>query len=285
MDISATTSARGKLRQIVLDLLLEHKRAGEDALPTSNRFLYYELVQRGVLAKHKPKGESGRRSDQVLHEALTYLRQSGAVPWQWITDETRSLDDYSGWPSTALWAAAAIIQFTLDPWHGRVPLLLTESRSVAGALRNLSINYRVKVAPTNGQVGGFLHTDIAPRLKPGDPVRYVGDFDWQGGQIEANTRRVLEQLIGGELDWERVALTEQQVDQYDLRRLQIMKADRRYNPVRYHPAIETEALKQQVLVAIVRAKLDAELPESLEHVLEREVQEQERLRLLLGVKP
>jgi hypothetical protein len=35
---------------------------------------------------------------------------------------------------------------------------------------------------------------------------YLGGFDWQGGQIEANTRRRLEQFTGP-LEWERLALT------------------------------------------------------------------------------
>jgi len=278
----STDTKQGKLRKIVLDLLHEHEQAGEDALPTNARFLFYELVQRGVLEKHKPKGATGRRSDQDLHEALTYLRQTGAVPWDWIIDETRSLDDYTGWPSIDAWAATSVNHIRLDPWGGRAPLALTESRSAAGALRNLAIRYCTKLAATNGQVGGFLHTDVAPQLVPGDRVLYIGDFDWQGHQIESNTRRVLERLIGGELDWERIALTAHQLDQYDLRRLQIEKPDRRYKPVRYHPAVETEALKQQVLVRIVRAQLDAELPEPLETVLEREKQQRDRLARLLA---
>ena len=114
---------------------------------------------------------------------------------------------------------------------------------------------------------------------------YIGDWDWQGHQIENNARRVLERLVGGDLDWQRIALTEEQVDdpQYDLRRLQITKADRRYKPVRYHPAVETEALKQQVIVQIVRDILDAELPEPLETVLERERRQREELERLLAV--
>jgi hypothetical protein len=77
----------------------------------------------------------------------------------------------------------------LDPWRGEVPLILTESRSLAGVLRNIASEYRVRIASTNGQVGGFLHTDVAPLLQQGARVLYLGDFDLCGGQIEANTRR------------------------------------------------------------------------------------------------
>ena len=58
-DLLDTNSKIGVLRKTVYDLTREHERAGEDALPTSARFLYYELVQRAVLKKH---GGSGRRA-------------------------------------------------------------------------------------------------------------------------------------------------------------------------------------------------------------------------------
>src|SRR5262249_3534012 len=94
--------------------------------------------------------------------------------------------------------------------------------------------------------------------------------DWCGGQIESNTRNVLERLVGDGLEWTRIALTEEQVEHYRLEDKQIMKPDHRYSPVRYYPAVETGALKQQVIVQIIRAALDTELPEPLSHVLERE---------------
>lgn len=219
--LSSPHSACGKLQRICLELLREHEQQGEDGLPTNNRFLGYELIQRGVLSKQK---KGARRGDQALHEALTHLRQKGIIPWEWIVDETRSLTDHTGWKTFADWASTMVDYARLDPWKGRAPMVLTESRSLSGVLDNLANQYAVKLAPTNGQCGGFLHTDVAPRLKPGDRVLYCGDWDWQGGQIESNTRAVLEQIIGGELDWTRIALTEEQVDEYDLRRLMIRKA-------------------------------------------------------------
>jgi hypothetical protein len=85
------------------------------------------------------------------------------------------------------------------------------------------------------------------------------------------------------LNWKRFALTEEQVDHNDLRRLQIMKIDRRYT--HGHPgaiaslAVETEALKQQV---IVHDALDGELLEPLEHVHEREEQQRQEVMGVLA---
>jgi hypothetical protein len=79
----------------------------------------------------------------------------------------------------------------IDPWSGAAPLILTECRSLAGALRTLARDYAVKITATNGQVGGFLHTDVAPALGDRARVLYLGDFDLAGADIEANTRRAI----------------------------------------------------------------------------------------------
>lgn len=210
----------GALRQALRELLAGHERAGE--LPTSARFLFYELVGRGILSKEKkPKG---RRPDQDMSDALTDLREDGEVPWGWIADETRSLENFTGSPSVQRWLLDVLPQARLDPWGEAAPLILTESRSLAGVLRDLADQYAVQIAATNGQCGGFLHTDIAPVLMPDQCVLYFGDLDLCGGSIEENTRRVLEREAG-ELAWERLALTQEQADTYSLP--SITKYDRR----------------------------------------------------------
>src|SRR5262245_45080933 len=177
--LSSPDSASGKLQRVVLERLRLHERDGE--LPTSARFLLYELVQAGILTKAKK--DSGRRPDQALSEALMRLREIGLVPWEWIVDETRSLEDFTGWSSVFTWATTMVDHVRLDPWAGNAPTIITESRSLSGVLRDLANEYAVRLAATNGQCGGFLHTDIAPQLSPGDRVLYLGDFDWQGHQI------------------------------------------------------------------------------------------------------
>ena len=137
-------------------------------------------------------------------------------------------------------------------------MILTESRSLAGVLRHVAREYRARITSTNGQVGGFLHADVAPKLRRGARVLYLGDYDLSGGQIEDNTRRALEREVGS-LTWERVALSEQQVADYELP--VITKKDRRYKDGRPHEAVETEAISQCVLIEILRARLAHLLPE------------------------
>src|SRR5262245_49682129 len=162
MSISVLrTSKIGALRELLFNLLQEHEQDG--TIPTNARFLFYELVQRGQLSKEKT---GARRPDQDLHDALTDIREAGRIPWEWIVDETRSLDNYTGYPTIKDGVLVQLRYIALDPWNEDSPMILTESRSLAGVLRAIVIEYRAQIASTNGQCGGFLRTGIAPALRP-----------------------------------------------------------------------------------------------------------------------
>ena len=131
--MTAPQSKIAALRDLVVALVQEHERAG--TIPTNARFLFYELVQRGQISKERT---GARRSDQNLHDALTDVREDGRVPWSYIVDETRSFENYSGYPSFLDGVLAQLPFINLDCWRGDIPVILTESRSLAGVLRRRS---------------------------------------------------------------------------------------------------------------------------------------------------
>ena len=91
---------------------------------------------------------------------------------------------------------------------------------------------------------------------------------------------MLEEIIGGKLNWKRLALTQTQADRYEL--TPITKRDKRFKgDGGVHQAIETEALSQRLIIDIVRDWLDPLLPEPLDHVHVREERERDRLRRLI----
>jgi hypothetical protein len=277
--LSRPTSQAGQLQRACLTLLREHEADG--ALPTSERFIWYELVQRGVVDKTKARGHPGVRRgvDQDVSRALTDLRERGVVPWDWLVDETRVVSAWKYAPTVAEYIDEAVDRARIDLWDGEPPpLLLVESRSLAGVLRNLAADYLVPLAATNGQVGGFLHTDVVPLLTKNRRVLYLGDHDLSGHQIEANTRRVLERYEL--LRWERLALLPEHVRAYGLPL--VSKTDNRYQPARVHQAVETEALSQRVVIDLVRDRLDQLLPEPLRQVQVREQRQREETRRRLA---
>lgn len=271
MTLSAAHTAKGKLQRALLELLRVHERDG--TLPTSARFLFYELVQAGVVSKTR---KGARRVDTDTGAALTHLRNAGLVPWEWIEDETRTLDQWRYAPSVAEYVSETVARATVDRWGGQpAPLILCESRSLAGALRNVAAAYCCAIVSTNGQARGFLITKVAPALQADQRVLYLGDWDYCGLDIEKNTRRTLVDAIGADLMWERVALTSDQVR--DLSLPVIAKPDARFKDKRAFEAVETEALGQARIVALLRDRLDELMPEPIARVLEREQRQRDEV--------
>jgi hypothetical protein len=146
---------------------------------------------------------------------------------------------------------------------------------LGGVLRAMTGEYLCSIAATNGQVGGFLHTEVAPILQRNDHVvLYFRDFDLQGHQIEANTCRVLEHKArpGGST---RTGLRSPKSRLLNVA-TSILKKDHRFTTepggAREFEAWECEALGQGTIQRPVRAALDGLVPEPLSDVLEREAE-------------
>jgi hypothetical protein len=274
--LSAPDTKAGRLQREALRVLREHEAAGTP--PTSIWFVFYELEQQGVVSKVRT---GTRRTDQDLAEAIMDLRDRGIIPYDWITDETRSVSQWATFPTIRDGVLDAADTVRLDPWGAeRAPLLVTESRSLAGVLTDLAYSYAVPITSCNGQAGGHLVNEVAPVYRASRRVLYLGDMDLSGGHIEQNVRRVLVREEGEADVWERLAITRQQIDERGL--TPIIKTDRRFRGTGgVHEAWECEALNQATIVEIVRARLDALLPEPLAAVRVREAaeREQERRRL------
>jgi hypothetical protein len=294
MNFFSPSSAIGRLRQALLDLIREHEE--KDELPTSARFLFYELEQRGGIEKKRaginPKTGLPYVRPPVTDviDALTDLREEGFVPWDWITDETRDVIEPPFAATVADYVQERVETARIDLWDGEPPpLILCESRAVGGALTDLAYEYLTPLAPTAGMVGGFLVTQVAPLLAEDERVvLYIGDWEVgaAGEFIETSARRYFEEHAGRPIDWTRVALTGEQVEADPrLSGLVIEKTDNRFRPARSYQAVEAEALGQGVLVGIVRAYLDRMLDErgiDRDHVQERETEERRQVAEFLA---
>jgi hypothetical protein len=289
--LSRPDTKAGRLQRACLDLLQQHER--DDALPTNCTFLFYELEQQGSVPKHYRNEDGGKRARtprQDVSDATMRLREVGLVPWEWLVDESRTVDEWESAPSVYEYAIAAIERARIDCWGGEsAPLILCEARSMKGVLSRITARYLAPIGATGGQSAGYLVNDIAPLLSGNTrPVLYIGDHELRGpaDQIEANTRRYLEKHARRTFDkrtWKRIALTEAQVNaDRRLRGLVITKLDRRYKPPREYQAVECEAVGQATLERMLRAQLDARLPEPLQRVLVREKRQRAEIARLLN---
>jgi hypothetical protein len=278
--LSRPDTKAGRLQRDCLQLIAEHERAS--TLPTNGRFLFYELVQRGMIEKAYcypgTKDKKPRQPKDDISDALMHLRERGIIPWEWIEDETRHIYERRYARTAKQYLLDTIPLIRIDCWKGKLPpLVICESRATRGVLRHIADRYLVPITATNGQCGGFLVTDVVPYLLGNDrKVIYIGDFELRGpaDQIEANTRRYIEKhgyRVFTPKTWTKIALTEKQVEADPaLLKLKIEKKDARYKPPKPYEAVECEAVGQAQLQQIFSDVLDALLPEPLERVLARE---------------
>jgi hypothetical protein len=288
--LSRPETKAGRLQRSCLQLIAEHERAG--TLPTNGRFLFYELEQRGAIEKayYRPDGaKAPRQPKDDIADALMHLREKGIIPWEWITDETRSVRNWRYAASAKQYLLDTIRFVRLDCWKGREPpLVICESRATKGVLEDIAGSYLVPITATNGQCGGFLVTDIVPLLRGNlRCVIYIGDFELRGpaDQIENNTRRYIEEhawRVFDEDSWTKIALTATQVEaDPKLLELKIDKLDRRNKPPKPYEAVECEAVGQARLQEIFIAALGALLPEPLSRVQAREERQRAVIRKAL----
>ena len=283
--LSRADTKAGQLQRLLLGLLVEHQEAG--ALPTSARFLFYELEQRGHIPKtyrYADGRKRARQPGQDVSDALTVLRERGYVDWSVIVDETRNVTEWT-YAATGLdYLLDRVDEVRIDPWAGEPPaLIVTESRSLEGVLRRIAGNYLCPIAPLGGQSSGAVLWKVAKLFTDDNAKRtviYLGDLDLSGGDIEESARQRLEGHVGHAVTWERLALTDEQVEEHELEPVE--KYDHRYKPRRRYLAVETEALSQAFLVTLLRERLDALLPEPLADVQVREQRERESMRNFLA---
>jgi hypothetical protein len=288
--LSPPDTKAGKLQRACLDLLQQHEREG--TIPTNGRFLFYELEQQGVVPKayRNPDGSKRARTpSQDISDATLRLRKLGLVPWAWVLDESRDVTAWRYGASVYEYVAESVELARIDCWRGEPPpLIICEARATRGVLERVASDYLCPITATGGQSAGHIVNEIVPLLEGNEcKVLYLGDCEERGpgDQIEANTRRYIEEHAGRTFTaetWVKVALTPEQVARSPrLRRLAIEKVDHRCKPPRPYTAIECEAVGQAALERMLRAALDRLLPEPLTRVQEREARQRRQLAALL----
>jgi hypothetical protein len=232
-------SRKARIQAALIEEIEDLRSTGDT--PTTLRFLFYRLVARGIVGKGEKNGY------HQTSDVLVALREAQVIEMGEIADRTSGAIDWTGYLGVDEWTRTAIAQFRLDRWGGASPLLMVESNSLAGVLEDLAREYRVVLVPFGGQAScGLLGAELPRYVEDDTRVLYLGDFDPAGEIIEQSARGRLEAYAGVTLDWARVALTEEQVEEYDLPVIE--KGG--------HPTVETEALDQRVLVQLVREALD-----------------------------
>jgi hypothetical protein len=256
----------------------------EEIQPATVRQVYYQCVSRGLI----PKTEGAYK---MLVRLLTEMRRDRLIPFDYLADSTRWMRKprtYRG-AKHALRETARFYRRSLwadSPTYCEVWL---EKDALAGVLFEVTEEFDVPLMVTRGYPSlTFLHSAAEAIAKRGVPAHlyYFGDRDPSGLNIPQVVERGIREFAPKvELHFERVAVTDQQIVQYNLPTRPTKKTDTRSNGFDGR-SVEVDAIPPAELRRLAHECITQHIdPRVLEQTLIAEASEREWLTQLaeLGV--
>ena len=252
--------------------------------PQSVRHVFYRMTD-PRLPVSVPKTENGYK--RIVARCIK-LRRTGVVPYSWIADASRSGLHVATWADAGQIMRSAAESFRTDPWLrlNDYVEVWCESRSIAGILRGECAKRIVSLYPSSGFTSLTLAYEASRRIKSYvDPdktihVIYVGDYDPAGLLIpESVENELATHLEDYVLDFQRIAITEEQIRDMNLPTKPRKESDRRRPDVQ--ETVEAEAMPAGVMRNLVGSEIDKYLPKKvLERAERADMRERRSLRVV-----
>ena len=200
------------------------------------RQLYYRLVSKRLIPNTI---NSYKRLSRIMVKA----REQRDVPVNCLEDRSRRIlgRGDTGYTSAEEFLRRRIAglresykEFTMPMWDDQPNYVLVslEKDALSRLMSDIANQYSVRTFPTRGYPSftyvNRMATYIRKRLK-GKPtvVLYFGDFDPSGIDIERDLAERLRKYDAGDFKVIRIALTKDQIQQYDLPPMPVKRSDAR----------------------------------------------------------
>ena len=245
--------------------------------PVSIRHIFYRMVVLGLVEK------SNNRGYPQLQKITVDMRDTEALPYEWIEDSSRRAYWNTGYDGLDDYARAAALLYRRDYWESTDTLVEVwcESRSLIGVLGPVCREYVVPLFPSGGFSSlSFTYQAATHIIKSGRAnavILYVGDYDQAGvlidKAIEKRLRGFLDDEWDGELTFRRLAVNDDQIDAMGLPTRPPKPSDTRSPEVTR--AVEAEAIPAPIMRGILSAALQELIPERVLK-FQREIEKQEQ---------
>jgi hypothetical protein len=192
------------MAQRSLDLIEAMATIAEAVQPVTGRGVGYKLFTAGLIP-------SMATSDMArVYRLLRIAREEGLIPWEWIVDETRSLERRASWSDPEAFARSAAAQYRRDFWElqPRRCVVGSEKGTVRGVLMPILDELGVGFQVMHGFGAATTAHDLA--LSRDLSLLYVGDIDPSGmymSEVDLPSR-INERYGGHHVSVKRIAITE-----------------------------------------------------------------------------
>ena len=222
--------------------------------PTLRR-VFYLLVGANMLP-------NTLRAYKNLSWTLDRARWEAMLPFDALDDRARPVRQPAAWDSPGEILRASAAQYRSDWWAGADTHveLWAEKDAVSGILEPLAHEYGIPFLACRGFVSLTALSEAADRMWRPTVILYCGDHDPSGLDMD---RDIAERLaaLGAAADFQRVALTPEQIDEHDLIPQPTKSADTRSWGYSADGSWELDALPVPALVGHVRKAIEELLPE------------------------
>jgi hypothetical protein len=167
-------------------------------------------MYRGIGTLWKDSSEANYRQCCAL---ILKMRRLGIIPYHWIVDGTRVSNKPSSWSGLADYATTIARAYRKDLWQRQEDYIeiFVEKDAMSGIVSPVTREYDVRLNPIRGYASETFLWNIAEewkRIKKPISVYYPGDHDPNGLDIETDLRNRLQEFCGFEVNWKRLAVTQ-----------------------------------------------------------------------------
>jgi hypothetical protein len=210
-----------------LDLIDAMYDAAEAAQPITGRGVGYKLFTARLISS------MSRNEMQRVYRLLKEAREDGTIPWEWIVDETRSLERTPTWANPAEYARCVARSYRRDFWDQQ-PVrceVWSEKGTIRGVLQPVLDEYAVGFRVMHGFSSATSVYDISQDGDDRELVAlYVGDFDPSGLYMsKEDLPNRLSEYGGDHVTLKRIALVPKQTRSLPSFPATDKKKDPRYN--------------------------------------------------------
>lgn len=225
----------------------------DDQHPATVRGVYYQVVSAGAV----PKTEAQYKTVVRL---LVEMRANGTIPYTWIADATRWMRKprtYSSLGSMLDHTVATYRRALWDDQDTYVEVWL-EKEALAGVISAVTGPWDVPLMVTRGYPSLSFMYSAAETIKAANKpthLYYLGDHDPSGQDISRHTEAKLRELApDAEIAFERIAVTEAQIQEMNLLTRPTKKTDSRSKGF-VGESVEVDAIAAPALRQLVEARI------------------------------
>lgn len=230
-----------------------------DIHPCIVRQVFYQATVRHGLEKT----ERGYEKVQV---ALAKLRRDGTIPFSWIVDNTRNESRPQTFESPGDAVAFASRNYRKDLWANAdvyVQVWL-EKDSLAGVVEPITWRYDVGLWTARGYPSITFLQNAAEEIEAMDRPTYVfhlGDSDPSGENAAETIDKTLREFApDSDIVFTRLAVLPEQIEEWRLPSRPTKQSDSRAKAFGDRPSVELDAIRPDMLRALIEAAILDHMP-------------------------